>query len=239
MVRDRNYVSKAQAEVVGTPMVASTKDLRPNRWNYNTQKESTFNKLVAAIRRHGFTKPVIVRELEGADGKKSLEIIDGEHRWRAAQSLGMDMVPVLNLGTVPDKRAKEMTVVLNEIGGDPDEARLGDLLRDIQAGVDLDELLAVMPYTQTEFEMYVEAIDFSFDSLSRGDTREPISEADTKDIESKQQSLSKRQLKLVWTGKDAKAIQDLADVVDSESTENAVLIALKFYADNHTKPETP
>ncbi len=234
MARDRNYVSKAQAEVVGVPMVASTKELRPNKWNYNTQKETTFNKLVAAIRRHGFTKPVIVRELE-VDGKKSLEIVDGEHRWRAAQSLGMDMIPVLNLGTVPDKRAKEMTVVLNEIGGDPDEARLGDLLRDIQVDVDIDELLTVMPYTRTEFEMYVEAIDFSFDTLSRGDTRAPVSEEDTKDIESKQQSISKRQLKVVWTGKDAKVIQDLADIIDTGSVENAMLIALKFYADSHTE----
>ncbi len=125
--------------------------------------------------RFGFTLPIIVREL----GKGKFEIIDGEHRWRAAKELLMPEVRVVNLGVVPDEKAKQLTILLNELGGSPDQVRLADLLRDINATVDFAALSAVMPYSSKELAMFIESVDFSFSKLSDQDTRPTITSLPT------------------------------------------------------------
>jgi hypothetical protein len=151
----------------GTPELIPVADLKPNPWNYNTQSDKTFSKLAASIRRHGFARPLLVRT--HTDGTK--EIIDGEHGWRAAKLLGMTAVPCINLGSVSDARAREMTIVLNELGGAPDEARLADLVREISGYADAAEALQPLPYSAAELNMLTSKIDFSFSSTPKVDPR--------------------------------------------------------------------
>ena len=71
-----------------------TSRLRPNPWNTNHVTPENEEKLRASIARFGVFKPIICRELQ--DG--TLEILGGEHRWQTARDMGLDTVPVVNLG---------------------------------------------------------------------------------------------------------------------------------------------
>jgi ParB/RepB/Spo0J family partition protein len=55
--------------------------LTPNPWNPNQMDDEQYGKALNSIREFGFVDPVTVREL----GNDTYQIIDGEHRWRAAQ----------------------------------------------------------------------------------------------------------------------------------------------------------
>ncbi len=220
----RNF-QETTATVVGVQRIVAVGELRPNTWNYNRQREGTFNRLVAVIRRHGFTKPVIVRQTP-----TGLEIVDGEHRWRAAKLLGLQQVPIVDLGAIPDRHAKEMTVVLNELGGDADEARLGDLLRDVHVDASLDELVAIMPFTNAELEVYTQTIDFSFASLSRGDTRtapEAVPEPQP-EVAPPKVSRPSTTLDVSWDGSAATRVRELLGRFDA-APKDVLLSLLETY----------
>lgn len=173
-VNPRNHQLEAQAKIMGIPRTVPTEQLRPNPWNYNTQAEEMFSKLVKSIRRFGFSQPVICRSVVGVPG---WEIINGEHRWSAAKVLKMPELPILDLGAISDVEAKELCIVLNELGGEPDQVRLADLMHDIKLAVGMDELRDIMPFTGKELEMYTEVTDFSFASASTADSRPPEEKA--------------------------------------------------------------
>jgi hypothetical protein len=166
-VSERNYITSPGAVTTGEAKVVSIEKLVPNRWNYNTQSAEVFNKLVESIRRFGYSQPVIVRSLESG----RYEIINGEHRWRAAQALKWGSIEVFDLGKMDDTRAKELCVILNNLGGKPDEIRLADLLRDINESVSLPDMVAVMPFTARDMEHLVSSVDFQFEHLSTEDDR--------------------------------------------------------------------
>lgn len=201
----------ADAEVVGRLVMVSPGSLEPNPWNYNTQSEGTFAKLAASIRRHGFTRAIVVRTLE--DGR--MQIIDGEHGWRAAKLLGMSVVPCVDLGPVPDARAKEMTVVLNELGGTADEAALADILRGLKVDA---EAMAIMPWTATELDMMTRALDFGFTRAPKGDPRPEREERGPGQREPK--------LRLRWDGAEAEEVARLSTAGEAEALE-----ALRYLAD--------
>lgn len=214
---DRNQRGAKQADIAGIQKVLPSVDLKPNPWNYNRQTPAMFKKLIAAIKRHGFTKPIIVCAIED---EGHWRIIDGEHRWRAATALGMTTVPVVDLGVVSEARAKELTIILNELHGDPNEARLSDLLRDISGVEKVDEMLEVMPFVRSEMDAYLSTIDFGFTNLSEED---PSPETRTAAPE------PKRKLSLTFTGKEARELKDLAKALGMKPGE-AVLMGLRHRA---------
>jgi hypothetical protein len=63
--------------------------LIPNPDNAQEMDEITFSRLVEEIREVGFTAPITVVDLE--DGM--FQLLSGEHRWRAAQVVGLDEIP--------------------------------------------------------------------------------------------------------------------------------------------------
>jgi len=83
-------------------------------------------------------KPVIVREL--LDG--TLQIIGGEHRAEIAQRLGLTSIPIVNLGILDDRKAKEISLVDNGRFGEDDSFKLAEILESLG---DYKDLIAVMP----------------------------------------------------------------------------------------------
>jgi len=66
-------------------------DLSPNRFQpRKTFRDSEQKKLVDSIREKGIIQPIVVRRVE-----TGYEIIAGERRWRAAQSAGLQEVPIV------------------------------------------------------------------------------------------------------------------------------------------------
>lgn len=136
--------------------------IAPNAWNPNEQSPEVFSKEIQSIRKHGFVVPLVVRP-DGDDWA----IIDGEHRWRAAKQLGITEVPVYDVGPIPDAAAKELTVLLNELRGEPNPRKLSGLLRDLVATSTIEDLLKTLPYSPDEFRERAGLDDFDWGDFER------------------------------------------------------------------------
>jgi ParB-like chromosome segregation protein Spo0J len=139
--------------------------LKGNPWNTNVVSPDAEVKLEASIKRFGMFKPVIVREL--ADG--TLQIIGGEHRAEAAIRMGMSQVPVINLGKIDDKKAKELSLVDNSRYGADDTLQLAELLEGLGSA---DELASFMPYTENDIASIFSSINIALDDLDISDDDE-------------------------------------------------------------------
>ena len=98
-------------------------DVKPNTYNPNRQNEHEFTLLCRSIEEDGFTQPVIVAE--------DLTIVDGEHRWRAAQHLGIDPIPVVRV-PMDATQARIATLRHNRARGTEDLELAVDVLRDLE-----------------------------------------------------------------------------------------------------------
>lgn len=123
---------------------ANPESLVPNPWNSNVVSPDNDSKLEESVKRFGMFKPIIVREL--LDG--SLQIIGGEHRAQVAQRLGHVTIPIINLGVLDDKKAKEIGLVDNGRFGEDDSYKLAELISSL--GDNADDLASFMPYTDAD-----------------------------------------------------------------------------------------
>lgn len=121
-------------------------------------------KLDQSLMRFGMYKPIIVRKL----GSK-FEILGGAHRFQSAKRLGMEEIPVIDLGEVDDKKAKEIGLVDNGRYGADDAVALSEILKDI--GKD-EDISAFLPYTSKEIESIFAATEINFDTLDVSDDQE-------------------------------------------------------------------
>lgn len=116
--------------------------LRKNSWNTNKVTPENERKIGASLKRNGVFKPIIVRETD----EGVYEIIGGQHRWEQAIELGLDKLPVFNLGCIDDKRAKEISLADNARYGTDDTIELAELLKTL----DTDELKDFLPYGESD-----------------------------------------------------------------------------------------
>lgn len=136
--------------------------LEPNPWNTNVVSPEHEMKLEESVKRFGVFKPVIVRDI--GDGK--LQILGGEHRWSAAKRLGFKVVPIVNLGSIDDIRAKEIGLADNGRYGEDDPMGLAALLKELDTG----ELATFLPYTDLDFANLFSAESIALEELDIDDT---------------------------------------------------------------------
>ena len=65
----------------------SVDDIMPNSYNPNTHTADSFDLLIKSLLYFGFTQPIVVN-------RETMEIVDGENRYRAACVIGYKCVPV-------------------------------------------------------------------------------------------------------------------------------------------------
>ena len=120
--------------------------LQPNPWNPNRMSDEMFHKLKAYVKREGLVEPIVVRPLE--DG---YQILGGYHRWKIAKELGYETVPcaVVNLD---DRRAKILSVNLNEMKGQSVSSLLSELVHDLSQELTLEDLESQLPYSEAELK---------------------------------------------------------------------------------------
>lgn len=145
-----------KSQTVSTGMI-DPKLLEPNPWNSNSVSADNEIKLETSIKKFGMFKPVIVRTLK--DG--TLQILGGEHRARAAGRLGLKEIPIVNLGEIDEKKAKEIGLVDNGRYGADDTIALADILRDL----DVEDLTTYMPISTEEINNIFSSADIDLDSL--------------------------------------------------------------------------
>ncbi len=166
----------AQLEQLDVPV----KSLHPNPWNPNKQSEREYAAEIESIKTFGFIDPITVRR--HPKKKDAYQIIDGEHRYKAAQEIGIDTVPVIVLD-VGDPEAKRLTIILNETRGIADRVDLGVLLADLEATIGLEELSVGLPFTDDSLKNLIElgSTDLPDFGSTGGDPGDPEPPADPND----------------------------------------------------------
>jgi ParB/RepB/Spo0J family partition protein len=122
--------------------------LHANRWNPNRVSPEMYAKLRAYIEREGMVEPLVVRP---AEEPGHYQILGGEHRARIAKELGMTHVPCA-IVEVDDRRAKILTVNLNELKGQSVPALLAELVHDLSRELTLEDLESQLPYDMAQLE---------------------------------------------------------------------------------------
>jgi ParB/RepB/Spo0J family partition protein len=120
---------------------APIESIHPNAYNPNRQSEHEFGLLLKSMTDDGFTQPVLVQE-------QTREIIDGEHRWRAARKLGYKEIPVV-FTSMTAEQMRVATLRHNRARGEEDVELTAAMLRDLetmgslewaQKALDLDDV---------------------------------------------------------------------------------------------------
>lgn len=128
-------------EIVHLPVA----ELRPNPWNPNRVAPETLHKLREYMRREGIVQPIVVRRLDD-----HWQVIDGYHRWMLCKDdLALAEVPCVVVD-VDDRRAKMLTVNLNELTGDPIPHLMAELIHDLSRDTSLEDLATILPYGEDE-----------------------------------------------------------------------------------------
>lgn len=146
----------------------------PNTYNPNRQDDHTFQMLLRSMETDGFTQPIIVH-------RDTRQIVDGEHRWRAAHELGLETVPIVMV----DMSREQMQVATlrhNRARGEEDIELSTQVLRDLQE-------LGALDWAQEGLGMSDDEISLMLDNIPApealaeeefADAWEPIKE-DTSD----------------------------------------------------------
>jgi ParB-like chromosome segregation protein Spo0J len=146
---------------VSNNLVADPRALKRNEWNSNHVSPENEHKLDEAIKRFGFFKPIIVREVPGG-----FEILGGEHRAASAERLGLTEVPIFNLGPISDKEAKEISLADNARYGSDDALQLAAILEDIG---DAEDIQSYLPYTESDLTSIFASTNIALDDLDLDD----------------------------------------------------------------------
>ncbi|MCP4582098.1 MAG: ParB N-terminal domain-containing protein [candidate division Zixibacteria bacterium] len=126
--------------------------LQANPWNPNRMSNEMRHKLKEYIKKEGFVEPIVVRPKD-----EMYEILGGYHRWSIAKELGRETVPCVVVD-LDDKRAKILTINLNEMKGQSLPNLLSELVHDLSKEFTLDDLETQLPYSLAELNDTLEVL---------------------------------------------------------------------------------
>lgn len=205
----------------------SPETLSPNPWNTNSVSAENMEKLTASLERHGWVRPVIVRD----DGIGGMQILGGQHRVEAAMHLGHETVPVVSLGEISDEKAKEIGLIDNARYGEDDALGLAALLKDIGGARQVAEF---MPISDDE----IASLSTEIDDTDIDDMLNDAESDDTPDEPSKKPTKTHEVMRFKVPIDDSDDVRDLIEKImkeqgftDSDSLTNAG-DALVFLARN-------
>lgn len=116
----------------------------PNPYNPNRQSDREFDLLKKSIIEDGFTQPVVVQ-------KSSRMIVDGEHRWRALNQLGLKEIPVVFV-EMSDQQMRISTLRHNRARGSEDIELSIQVLRDLRELGALDKAVDSLDIDDIELQ---------------------------------------------------------------------------------------
>ena len=145
------------ATIRGELKTVNISEVYPNDYNHNEMSKEMMEKEAEAFRRYGVIRSILVRKV----APKRYVIIDGEHRYKILRDAGLTRIQVRDLGKISDQEAKTLTVVLDEIKGQPDFIKAAELFAGIK-DYTLEEISTFLPYKPDELKTMIDAIDFDF-----------------------------------------------------------------------------
>lgn len=154
----------ATPDIRGEYLEAPINRIFENTWNYNVQDDDMFTKQKNSLEKFDFVQPIVVREIP-----EGFEIINGAHRYRAAQELGMPTVPIWNVGVVSDAYAQQLTIMLNELKGRPNIDSLASLIKDLDDVLGRDEIVTNLPYSSQAIDDMINTLEFDWATFEAED----------------------------------------------------------------------
>jgi len=139
-----------------------------NSWNPNVQSKFKFEQTKKVIAEFGFLDPCTVRTArEKGKPFDKPQIIDGEHRWKAAKELGITEVLVQDVGRMSDAKAQVLTDVLNNLHGENDALKWSAMVKSINDIA--PELIQFLPYQANELDEVLKPSEIDWDAFESGD----------------------------------------------------------------------
>ena len=144
--------------------------------NPNSMDPARYRDLVAAVRR-GFYQPLLVRLR--ADG--DYEIIDGAHRFEAANEVGLRDVPCVVI-TANDHEASALQIAMNRLRGEVDLTSAAQIIAELRVGGFDVEMPGVLGFTPEELGILHDMAGIDDDDMlkdgSVGEPTEPVEKPD-------------------------------------------------------------
>lgn len=134
------------------------RSLQPNPWNSNKVSPENMEKLKRSISDLGFSTAVVVREV--AEG---YQILGGAHRTKAAIELGLETIPVVNMGEISDVQARKIGLTDNHRYGTDDAIQLAKIFEEI--GADSAEIEKLIPVSQADIDAVLNIVEMDLDDF--------------------------------------------------------------------------
>lgn len=119
--------------------------LFPNKYNPNEMTSQDFDYLINDIKENGFVAQPIVVNMHN-------EIINGEHRWRAAKILGYSLVPIVRFDPIDEDHQKMLTIGWNTKHGEMNPNKLAQIILDLNQRHTLDEISSCLGYSEEQIK---------------------------------------------------------------------------------------
>lgn len=148
-----------------------TTEIQENTYNPNVVADHVMKALIANVKRNGFTQPILVRPNTG-DGR-AYEVVDGEHRLRAARAAGIEFVPCV-VSMIDGVEAKAQTLAMNQLRGEMDASQVAAIIREIDGeGIDLEQLATFTGFSEAELRDLDRLLEIDWSTADTSGSREP------------------------------------------------------------------
>ncbi|MGZ3773027.1 MAG: ParB/RepB/Spo0J family partition protein [Pseudobdellovibrionaceae bacterium] len=217
---DRSQIiSKMKDRLARTQLLAINK-VHPNPYNKNKMGAHYFAALKANIANPeiGFTMPILVRPNKEIEGE--WEIIDGEHRYKACKDLGLDEIPAIDCGEMPEALLKYLMLEQNAVRGSTKDEDQKKVLQEIEEDPEWQEMMK-------DFDIWAATItEAPQDDSSKYDFEEDLDDAD----ETLETTLTSLYLSDGQLAEYRKIIGQLR-LAHGFSAEDAVMHCIRFFAE--------
>jgi len=192
--------------------------IRPNKYNPNVMDEKVFEQTRKNVLKEGLVGAITCREDKKEKGKYI--IIDGEHRWKIAKSLGYTKMPIIVLERKLSD-AMISTINFNKLRGEFDTLRLATVIHELNKTYSMKELEDRLGYTLDELNGLEKLSKIDFDDI----------EKDLASEEEKDPSIEEYKFEVILSKKQYKIVQDAIEITGKENTPEAlVIICLDYLA---------
>lgn len=138
------------SEISAAFNVVPTDSIKPNAYNPNRHTQGSYDLLLRSIREDGFTQPILVHA-------QSREIVDGEHRWRAALELKLPTIPVILVEMTPEQM-RIATIRHNRARGAEDFDAMAGLMHELRDLGALLEAQTALQMSDAELARLIQSI---------------------------------------------------------------------------------
>lgn len=150
--------------------------IQANDWNPNIVPDDIMASIIANIEANGQLQSITCREVnpdgETTPGSGVFEVIDGEHRWKAAREVGHKQIWV-TLSEMTREQAKAQTLAMNKLRGAMDPAGVAQVFKDLaDFGTDLGDVSLLTGYSLDEITAAIKLLDFDWPKAPEPGERE-------------------------------------------------------------------